>query len=242
MTSVRPFPLFILAGGRATRLGSLSENTPKFLQPLDKSTLFADVQLRWAAEAGFQHVILSIGYLGDQIKSYCAQGAKWNLTIEYVKDGPHLLGTGGAALLALKFPFESLAVTYGDTILKVPFSEVESLWNQHPEAQALMTVLENKVPGHQANAALEGHRIRYNKKNPSPVFDCIDYGYLILRRSGLEQLRWSRQNPTTPLDLAEPLQHWSEQNLALGYRCEERFWEIGTPEALEELRRRRLLF
>jgi NDP-sugar pyrophosphorylase family protein len=34
-----PIPLYVLAGGMATRLGALSQKTPKYLMPVDKKNI-----------------------------------------------------------------------------------------------------------------------------------------------------------------------------------------------------------
>ena len=61
------FPIVILAGGLATRLGSLSKKTPKSLIIVNEEPLIAH-QLRLLKSQGFERVILCIGYLGDLIR------------------------------------------------------------------------------------------------------------------------------------------------------------------------------
>src|SRR5215471_4661761 len=97
-------PLLILAGGRATRLGDLSDDRPKFLVPIASGLLFADFQLRWARRQGFREVRLSVGYRGEQIEAYCGDGARFGLALSYAFDGPISLGTGGAVKRAFPIP------------------------------------------------------------------------------------------------------------------------------------------
>jgi len=115
----RTLPLLILAGGRATRLGALSDECPKFLAPVSHDKVFADVQLHWAKQHRFSDVILSVGYRGTQIRAYCGDGARYGLQITYVFDGDTPPGTGGAVRKALYGVSDYAAVLYGDTILDI---------------------------------------------------------------------------------------------------------------------------
>jgi NDP-sugar pyrophosphorylase family protein len=234
-------PLFVLAGGRATRLGALSEQLPKYLMPVknssdlsngnpSKESAFADIHLQWAYQQGFRDIILSVGYLAQQIVDYCGNGKKWGLNIQYVEDGATPLGTGGAVSKSLQFEYQYLAVTYGDTLLNFPVSECLERAVQNKVA-ACMTIYRNQVPGHICNVDLRGDWVYYNKKNPGQGWQYIDYGFSVLSRNFVEGFSKER-----PLDLAEPLCALSEQGQLQGYLCTDRFWEIGSPQALEEFR------
>ena len=227
-------PLLILAGGKATRLKSLAQDTPKYLQPIEaggEGRCFADFHLGWAKHEGFSRVILSVGHLGEKIETYCGNGSRYGLEISYLFDGATPLGTGGAVQAALKFPFTSLAITYGDTMLRFPVQKFLEGFAQSDCAGA-MTVFRNTVEGHQANATLQGDRVIYDKLKPEPSWQYIDYGFLALRRSAIEEF-----TEKAPFDLALPLTRLSRSGLVYGYAVEHRFWEIGSPEALEEFRR-----
>jgi NDP-sugar pyrophosphorylase family protein len=95
-------PLVILAGGRATRLGPLSEDRPKSLVDVGLNQRFTDVQLAWASEQGFRDVVLSVGYRGKQIEEYCRDGSWYAMRLRYAYDGAEPLGTGGAVRRAFR--------------------------------------------------------------------------------------------------------------------------------------------
>ncbi len=225
----RPIPpILVLAGGRATRLKNLSADLPKYLMPVDENRNFADVHLNWLKSLGFKEVILSIGYLGEKIKEYCGDGAKWKLDIKYLNDGPSLIGTGGAVRKSLEFQFDELAVTYGDTLLNFDFKDfLEKL--RSSAGEGAMTIYKSSLNGHTCNVNWESPYVTYDKANPSPDWKYIDYGFMVLKRSLIE-----RFPQEIPLDLAVPLSSASHQKQILGYPVKERFWEIGSPEALAE--------
>lgn len=227
-----PCPLLILAGGRATRLGTLASETPKFLMPIDAGRCFADLQLEWVAKQGFRDVILCVGHLGKKIEDYCGKGERYGLRLRYSYDGDELMGTGGAVKKALQHSAETVAVTYGDTILAVNAATVYAQRDKSG-GHAFMTVFKNTVPGHVCNANIVGDRVEYSKKSPQLSFEYIDYGFLILGSDFVRQLPSDRA-----FDLAEELERVSRAGELAGSVIGERFWEMGTPESYEEFKKR----
>src|SRR6186997_2673100 len=93
-------PVAILAGGLATRLRPITEKIPKLLVEVAGEPFFSH-QLRLLKSAGLTRIVLCVGYLGEMIVDQYGDGAKWGVKIEYVFDGPKLLGTAGALIRAL---------------------------------------------------------------------------------------------------------------------------------------------
>lgn len=229
-------PILVLAGGRATRLKNLSIETPKYLMPINKNQVFADIHLSWLASLGLKEVILSIGYLGDKIKDFCGDGNQWGLKISYLEDGPSLLGTGGAVRKSLAYDFENLCITYGDTLLKfnlVEFLERFYLFKKDHGGMGAMTIYKNVVPGHVCNIDWKMPFLVYDKQNPNSNWEYIDYGFMVLTRKLIKDFE-----AKSPLDLSEPLSLASHKNQIMGFPVSERFWEIGSPEALSEFQNR----
>jgi NDP-sugar pyrophosphorylase family protein len=225
-------PLVILAGGRATRLGSLSDDCPKFLTPVGDELTFADLQLAWARDQGFLDVTLAVGYRASQIEAYCGHGDRYGLRLAYSDDGPVLIGTGGAVRKAFPRPAGLVAVLYGDTILDLDTRAVIEL-ARATGAEVVMTALRDPPAGHTCNIGLEGDRMIYSKAHPAPAFRHIDYGFLVLSPGFISQLP-----ETSPFDLATALEAASARGAVRGFQVSRPFWEINTPEALGLFRRR----
>ncbi len=229
-------PILVLAGGRATRLKNLSIDTPKYLMPVSNKQIFADIHLDWIAKSGFKKVFLSIGHLGEKIKEFCGKGERWNLEVNYIEDGPTLRGTGGAVRNSLEFNYQELCITYGDTLLSFNIQDFVQKFRdfaQSKDGLGAMTVYKNAVPGHICNVDWYAPFITYDKKNPNPNWQYIDYGFMILKRKLIENFP-----DELPLDLAAPLSQASYEKQLMGYPVQERFWEIGSPEALREFQNR----
>jgi NDP-mannose synthase len=83
----------IQAGGRGTRLAPYSTVLPKALMPVGEGTVIDNMLMQFA-HAGVLTVFITVSKFGPLIKSYCGDGSRWNLCIEYItEDKP--LGTIG---------------------------------------------------------------------------------------------------------------------------------------------------
>ena len=113
----------ILAGGLATRLRPTTEKIPKALIEINGEPFLAH-QLRLLRRSGLERVVLCVGYLGEMVREYAGDGARFGLRIEYSFDGPVLLGTAGAIRGALPLLPESFFVLYGDSYLPCDYAAV----------------------------------------------------------------------------------------------------------------------
>src|SRR5262245_2882952 len=93
-------PCVILAGGLATRMLPLTAARPKILLPVAGEP-FAAHQLRWLAAQGVRRVTIAIGHLGEQVRTFVRDGARFGLAVTYSDDGDAPLGTGGALRRAI---------------------------------------------------------------------------------------------------------------------------------------------
>src|SRR5712692_2156565 len=111
-------PVAVLAGGLGNRLHAVTGDAlPKALVPV-LGRPFIDWKLEGLAAAGTHRVVLLVGHHGGQIRAHVGDGRRYGLSVEYVEDGPVLLGTGGAVARALPSLADAFWVTYGDTLLE----------------------------------------------------------------------------------------------------------------------------
>ena len=224
-------PVAILAGGQATRLGTVSQKVPKSL--LDVSGRpFAVHQLELLKKHGLTRVVFCVGYLGAAIVTALGDGRRWGMDLKYSFDGPVLLGTGGALRKALPLLDEAFFVMYGDSYLDCDYRAVETSFLGSGKA-ALMTVFRNCGQWDRSNVWFEDGEIReYDKRSHSPAMKHIDYGLGVLRSGALAAY---------PADAAFDLADVYQDQLSLGqltaFEVAERFYEIGSPAGLAETRR-----
>jgi D-glycero-alpha-D-manno-heptose 1-phosphate guanylyltransferase len=107
----------ILAGGPGTRLYPLTRTIPKPMVPIAEKP-FLEYLLERLSKHGYSRVVLSLGYLGEQIESHF--GSEWH-ELELLHAQEEIpLGTGGAIALALSYLRSDYAlVLNGDTFCAV---------------------------------------------------------------------------------------------------------------------------
>ena len=110
----------ILAGGLGTRLRGVIGEIPKCMAPVDGKP-FLQYQLEWLSRFDIDHVVLSVGYLREQVQDF-VKAREWPFKISWaVEKEP--LGTGGGIRLALsKCKGKQAFVLNGDTFYDVDLS------------------------------------------------------------------------------------------------------------------------
>lgn len=220
-------PVCLLAGGLGTRLGSIVADTPKPLLDVAGKP-FLQHQLELLRRYGGRRIVLCVGYLGERIEERIGDGSNLGMEIAYVYDSPDLDGTAGAIRNALPQLGDEFLVLYGDTYLRIDYAEVAATFRASGK-QGLMTVLRNEGAWDASNVLYEdGVVVRYDKHAPTPDMRWIDYGLGALRAEALDAA-----GPGEP-DLAEVYRVLAERGELAGYLATERFYEIGTPDALRE--------
>jgi N-acetyl-alpha-D-muramate 1-phosphate uridylyltransferase len=225
------YPVIILAGGMATRLGDISRTTPKALIDVNGEP-FVFHQLRLLKERGISRIILCVGHLGDQIRQHVRNGSLFGLEVQYSFDGPRLLGTGGAIKKALKqIDAPAFFVLYGDSYLECDYAAVQGAFEVSGK-MGLMTVFRNDGQWDSSNVEfIDGRIFAYDKKKPTERMCYIDYGLGVFRREAFASVMENE-----PFDLAILQQDLLKADQLAGYEMCQRFYEIGSPAGLEETR------
>jgi N-acetyl-alpha-D-muramate 1-phosphate uridylyltransferase len=220
--------LALLAGGMATRLRPITEQIPKSLVELHGQPFIAH-QLRLLESNGIRRVVVCVGFLGEMIRQAIGNGQKFGVQVEYSFDGETLLGTAGAIKRALPFLGDAFFVLYGDSYLACDYMSVEGHF-RHSGKLALMTVFRNEGKWDTSNVEFENGGIRaYSKKNRTPRMHYIDYGLGVFSAKAFEHIPAGE-----PYDLAELYCRILESGQLAGMEVHHRFYEIGSPEGLQE--------
>ncbi len=213
----------------ATRLRPITEKIPKLLVEVAGEPFFSH-QLRLLKNAGLTRLVLCVGYLGEKIVELYGDGSKWGVHIDYVFDGPKLLGTAGALIHARPKLGEAFYVLYGDSYLPVDYRAIGDFFLRSGRL-GLMTVYENRGRYDTSNVWFERGEIKlYDKTNKVPPMQHIDYGLGLFRAAAFDG--YPKQ---AVVDLAEIQKSLVARGELAGYEIGERFYEIGSHEGLNEL-------
>jgi len=221
-------PVAILAGGLATRLRPITEKIPKALIEVAGKPFIVH-QLQYLRKEGIEKVVLCLGYLCEMIEEEVGDGSKFDLDITYSYDGDFLLGTGGSIKKALPILDENFYVLYGDSFLPIHFKPIEDFFFKCKKP-ALMTIILNENKWDKSNVVCKDWLVsEYNKKEPKSEMKFIDYGLGILSKSLFDQYE-----ENVAFDLADIYHLLSIQNQLAGFEVNERFYEIGSHQGINE--------
>lgn len=228
MVKLEQVPAAILAGGRALRLGALTVAQPKALLDVAGEP-FIDRQLRLLRRRGLSRVLLLAGHLGDALEAHVGTGQRFGLEVSVLRDGPRLLGTGGALRQALGRLGSLFFVLYGDSYTDIDFGALLHALAQRRAAGA-MSVLANAGRWDRSNTLFRaGRLLAYDKHQPTPEMQHIDYGVGLLRASA-----FADSPKDQPFDLADLYGRLASEGRLIGHEVQQRFYEIGSPQGLTE--------
>jgi len=125
----------ISAGGKGTRLGSLTREIPKALISVAGRAILAH-QLEDLAASGISRVWLLTGHLGEAVENY-VRSNRLPLEVELLREAQPLGTAGGLAALAGRID-ESFVFVYGDLIFSVDFGRMAA---RHAQSGAAITLL-----------------------------------------------------------------------------------------------------
>jgi len=130
----------VMAGGRGTRLGELTRDTPKPLMTVAGRSILEWIVLGLVGD-GIREIYVSVNYLAAQIEEHLGDGSRLGCTVRYLREHPDLpLGTAGSlTLLRAERPDleHPLLVMNGD--LMVEF-DANDLLEAHGRTGAVVTV------------------------------------------------------------------------------------------------------
>lgn len=131
----------ILVGGLGSRLGPLTENTPKPMLPI-REVPFLDRMLQNLYENHISKVILAVGYKKEVVETYFSKTRNNIPKLKYsIESSP--LGTGGAILKSLsQVEVEHVFVLNGDSYLDVDF---DAMYSHHKSLDSDITIASHYI-------------------------------------------------------------------------------------------------
>lgn len=213
----------ILAGGFGTRLKSVVSDLPKPLAPVAGRPFLAWI-LDALADQSFSRVIVSVGYLHEQIIE--TLGYSWrDMVLSYAIESEPL-GTGGAIRYAARqTASQTLCVLNGDTFVELDYNV---MFAAHTAAEASITIAAVAVSdiGRFGELAIAGGRVvGFSEKGGSGP-GRINGGIYCINRSLFDDVglpnRFSFETDVLSLHLA--------RLNPLAYKVNGLFIDMGIPE------------
>lgn len=233
----------IMAGGKGTRISSVSSEIPKPLLPIEGTPV-----LEWEIcnlhEQGFNDIIITVSHKADQIIDYFGDGSRLGVKIEYcVEDQP--LGNAGALFKLRNKLSDPFLLLNADAVFDVDFSRfidfhkskhgLVTLFthpNSHPFDSGLLVTDKNSTV--QQWLTKEDVRPQWYKNCVNAGLHVIDPKVLDFSGINVELIGKEINGKTNKIDLdRQILKPLCGTGKMFAYPSPEYIKDMGTPERYE---------
>jgi histidinol-phosphate phosphatase family protein len=221
-----PRQAVFLVGGLGTRLGALTQATPKPLLEVGGRPFLAWL-LREVARHGFTEAVMLGGYRGEQLEAVLGDGSEFGLTLRHVIE-PEPAGTAGALTYAADLLDETFLLLNGDSLLDINLLDLCLPLADGVAARAALRQVDDA--GRYGRVSLDGDRVTgFSEKTNEATPGVINGGVYWMRRAVLDRI------DRTPMSLEQDVFPGLVAQGALEGRVYERpFIDIGVPSAFSE--------
>lgn len=218
----------ILAAGLGQRMRPLTDNLPKPMLTVGGKPLL-QYHLEALSKLGVSEVIINLAYLGDKIREFVGDGARFGLDVIY-SDEPEPLETAGALLHALPLLGEEpFMLINGDVWSDFPLAELTACGLENDE-DALLVLVPNPEFHPSGDFSPNHHgRLENNPHLPKFTFS----GISLIHPRLITRYPHRRQK----FPLGEVLRFGIEHNRISAKIYRGDWSDVGTPERLRELER-----
>jgi NDP-sugar pyrophosphorylase family protein len=131
-----PSKAMLLAAGKGTRLGPLTQSIPKCMIPIGGRPMLQHT-VEWLPQFNVTNLVINLHDLGSIVENHFGDGSGFGVFIRYSRE-PELLGTAGAvAHNEAYFGKEPFVVWYGDNL---SHCDLDRMWHVHRRQGGIGTV------------------------------------------------------------------------------------------------------
>ena len=225
----------ILAGGRGLKMRPFTYEMPKSLISV-KGRPILEHTIELLRENNIRDIVISIGYLGEKIRTYFGDGSRFGVKINYVEQGLNgEAGTGGA-LAAVRHLINDQAfiMMHGDVLADINLIDLmEFHRNQNKIATMALTTVKDSSPwGVVKLHGMEIKEFREKPKDNENLSRLINAGIYILEPNIFDY--FPKRSKSFRLEKVV-IPHLAEARQLAGFMFEGKWFDIGTPEIYERV-------
>jgi NDP-sugar pyrophosphorylase family protein len=230
----------ILAAGKGTRLGKITESIPKALVDINGKTAL-QIAVERCSEHGFNDIIINVHHFADMVEDEVKRLNKIGFRISVSDERDMLLETGGGLYKARGFFDKDPFLIYNVDIISD--LNLSSLYNYHLEKKGLATLAVRNRPGNRfylidRSGLICGWRNRSTGEQiitSATEKELSEIAFSSMHIVEPEIFNYMSEGVYTMTTLYLKLA--AEHNI-FTYRDDEGYWsDIGTPESLEYVRK-----
>lgn len=223
----------ILAAGRGQRMRPLTDHTPKPLLPVGGKPLIV-----WHIEklvaAGIPDIVINTAWLGEKLQSALGDGASYGARLVWSAEDPPLETAGGIARALPALGPEPFLVVNGDVWCDWDFRAALSCAEALVQCEALAWLLLVDNPAHNPQGdfllAPQGHIFHVPELAPAKSVSLTFSGIGVY-----DPRLFVGVSGDDPAPLAPVLRHAMQHHAVIGSQHQGMWWDIGTPERLQQL-------
>jgi mannose-1-phosphate guanylyltransferase / phosphomannomutase len=227
----------ILAGGKGTRLGSLTVSLPKPLVEIGGQPVL-DYQIRLLQNHGIRDIVVLTGYLGEKIAVFVGDGSRWGIKAQCVQEETPQ-GTAGALRALRHIARDDFLVMSGDIMVAMDISSFITWHNARPRSLGTIVIRQTSTPHHSDLVAVDDvGRITALFARPHNADTALgnNLGVASLYIFSPEFLRFIP--PVGKHDIERDIfpRVLADGGALYGYRSDEYVCDMGTPDRLMRVR------
>ncbi len=226
----QPSQAVILVGGLGSRLGQLTQNTPKPLLMVGGQP-FLDYLVEEVARHGCRRLLLLAEFEAEQVRAYVEASpivARFGLAVDIAVE-PSKAGTGGALWWARDRLDPSFFLLNGDSWVRVNLLDLAPRLDSAPWS-GVMALRRVEDGSRYGTVDLSGGRVRAFQQGGQAGAALVNAGVYLLRREIVDCL-----GPRSSIE-ADLFPRLVAEDLLIGHEVDGSFIDIGVPEALAEAR------
>ena len=225
----------ILAAGKGTRMGPLTENRPKVMLPIANRPLLEHIIVALRA-SGIREILIVTGYCKEKIVEYFGDGSRLGVDIEYTEQQAQK-GTADAIAAARNSVNERFLVTNGDVVAGIP--DIKRLINTGGDA--VLAAKKVASPEEYGILYVKGERVEKLVEKPKKsASDLANAGVYIFDPIIFDAIDCTSPSPRGEYEITDSIQFLVDSGKEVNYAPLERWQDIGFPWHLLEANERML--
>ncbi len=219
----------IMAGGKGSRLGSITATTPKPMLTVGGTPVLERL-VTHLASYGIGKIFLAVNHLSEVIETHFGDGDGFGCDIQYLREDKPL-GTGGALSLLPEIPEHDVVVMNGDLVTQIDIADFIE-FHVAKKCDLTMAVRNHFTEVSYGVVDVRGNLVEGLSEKPQ-IKQVINCGMYVLSPQVLQLVPKEESTPITWL-----VEQCLEKDRVVGaYPTEGKWIDIGNPSQLREARK-----
>ena len=215
----------ILAAGKGTRMGPLTDNRPKAMLPIANRPLLEHIIVTLKA-AGIREILIVTGYMNEKIMEYFEDGASLGMNIEYIEQ-QSLKGTADAVATVRSWTgTDRFLVTNGDVLAGI--QDIKKLCNT--EGDAVLAAKKVDAPREYGILYVKGKKVEKIVEKPEkPASDLANAGIYVFDPVIFEAIDNTNPSSRGEYEITDSIQLLIDSGKEISFAELEQWQDIGFP-------------